>query len=88
MWKRAKAMALQLEGMKKNMRACICSASRDRMEGSGVVKVMVHTHKFRLLNTKNSFEVKWMNYNSLFGTLKYIFLNKQSLALAYKVEQN
>ena len=51
-------MALQLEGMKKNMRACIFSAPRDRMEGSGVVKVVVHTHKFRLLNTKNSFEVK------------------------------
>lgn len=72
----SQALALPLEGTKENMSACICGDPRDRMEGRGVVKVVVHTHKFRLLKIKNSFEVKLMNYNSLFGNLKDIFLKK------------
>lgn len=38
MWKKAKAMALQLEGMKENMTACICGTPRERMEGCGLLR--------------------------------------------------
>ena len=50
-------MALQLDGMKENMSACISGDPRGEDGGLWVVKVMVHTHKFRLLKIKNSFEV-------------------------------